>query len=112
MDGAGPELPDSRVATGRRLVSPATDRRRGLTQDLDLLAAGLGRIAAQALRQVRIGRISAAWENTRQLVCKHPLQTVLVGVGLGYFLSRTKVISDYSASFSAPFSSPSSSKRL
>ena len=104
--------PDSKRATGRRLVSPATDRRRGLTQDLDLLAAGLGRIAAQALRQVRIGRFSAAWENTRQLVCKHPLQAVLVGVGLGYFLSRTKVISDYSASFSAPFSSPSSSKRL
>jgi hypothetical protein len=82
---------DTKTATGRRLVSPDTDRCRGLTQDLNLLAAGLGRIAAQAFWQVRIGRFSAAWADTRQLVCKHPLQAVLVGVGLGYFISRTKV---------------------
>jgi hypothetical protein len=82
---------DSKTATGRRLVSPDTDRRRGLTQDLNLLAAGLGRIAAQAFRQVRIGRFSAPLADIHQLVCKYPLRAVLVGVGLGYFLSRTKV---------------------
>ena len=82
---------DREPTTGRRLAPPDADRRRGLTQDLNLLAAGLGRIAAQAFRQVRIGRFSEAWADTRQLVCKHPLQAVLVGVGLGYFLSRTKV---------------------
>jgi len=82
---------DSKTVTGRRSVSPDTDRRRGLTQDLNLLAAGLGRIAAQAFRQVRIGRFSAPLADIHQLVCKYPLRAVLVGVGLGYFLSRTKV---------------------
>ena len=40
----------------------------------------------------RSGGSEQPWRmNEHQLVCKHPLQAVLVGVGLGYFLSRTKV---------------------
>ena len=76
---------------GRRPMSPDGDRRRGLAQDLPLLASGLGRVATQPFRHVRIGRFRAALADAQQLVCKHPLQAVLVGVGLGYLLSRTKV---------------------
>lgn len=82
---------DKKTATGLRPVSPDADRRRGLAQDLPLLASGLGRVATQAFRHVRIGRFRAALADAQQLVCKHPLQAVLVGVGLGYLLSRTKV---------------------
>ena len=55
------------------------------------LASGLGCVAAQALWHVRIERFGAAVADARQLVRKHPLQAVLVGVGLGYLLSRAKV---------------------
>ena len=82
---------DREQTTGRRLVSSDADRRRGLTQDLSRLASGLGRIAARAFRHIRIGRFSAPLADMHQLVCKHPLQAVLVGLGVGYFLSRTKV---------------------
>ncbi|TKS58252.1 MAG: hypothetical protein EWM73_03585 [Nitrospira sp.] len=61
------------------------------TQDVTVLAPNLGRIAAQAFRHVRIGRFRTAFADAQQLVRKHPLQAVLVGVGLGYILSRTKV---------------------
>jgi ElaB/YqjD/DUF883 family membrane-anchored ribosome-binding protein len=79
------------AGTGRGLVSPAEDLRGRFTQDLTLLAPSLGRIAAQAFRHVRIGSFRAALADAQQLVRKHPLQAVLVGVGLGYLLSRTKV---------------------
>jgi hypothetical protein len=78
------------TTTGRRLASPTVDRGGGLAQDLTRLASGLGRVAAQALWQMRIGRFRAAVADARQLVRRHPLQAVLVGVGLGYFLSRAK----------------------
>ena len=75
----------------RRVASPTGARRRGVGQNLTLLAADLGRVAAQAVRHVRIRRFSAALADTHQLICKHPLQAVLVGTALGYLLSRTKV---------------------
>ena len=83
-------LIDREPATGRRLASLTGDRRGG-TQDLCPLASGLGRLAAQAFRHVRFERFSAALADTHKLVCTHPLQAVLVGVGLGYLLSRIKV---------------------
>ncbi len=82
---------EKETATSRRLVSPTVDRRGGLAQDLTRLASGLGRVAAQALWHVRSGTLRGALVDARQLVRKHPLQAVLVGVGLGYVLSRTKV---------------------
>ena len=90
--GGRSQAPTGReTQTDRRVASPTEARRRGVGQNLTLLAADLGRVAAQTVRHVRIGRFSAALADTHQLVCKHPLQTVLVGVVLGYLLSRTKV---------------------
>ena len=84
--------PRSRTgSTGDRLVSSTADRQGHITQDLTGLALNLGRIAAQTFRHMRVERFRSALTNSQQLVRKHPLQTVLVGVGLGYLLSRTKV---------------------
>lgn len=82
---------DRETTTGRGLASPTADRRGGCAQSLTLLASGLGRGAAQAFLHVRLGRFRIAFADAQQLVRKHPLQAVLVGVGLGYILSRTKV---------------------
>ena len=79
---------DRETAAGRGLVSSTADRRGKGAQDLTVLAPNLGRIAAQAFRHMRF---RAALADAQQLVRKHPLQAVLVGVGLGYLLSRTKV---------------------
>ena len=49
---------------------------------------GLGRVVAQVFRHVRIRRFRAASADARQVVTRHPLQAVLVGVGLGYLLAR------------------------
>ena len=66
-----------KTATGRGPASPTADQRGGLTQDISPLAAGLGRIAAQAFRHVRISRFRAALADAQQLVRMHPLQMVL-----------------------------------
>lgn len=79
------------MATGRGLASLAADRRGGLAQDLTLLSSALALVVASAFRHVRIWRFRAALAGAQQLVCKHPLRAVLIGVGLGYLLSRTKV---------------------
>ncbi len=79
------------TTTRRVLVSSTTDRHGKVAQDLTGLAPNLGRFAAQAFRHMRIERFRAALADAQQLVRKHPLQAVLVGVGLGYLLSRTKV---------------------
>lgn len=82
---------DRETPAGRGLVSSTADRRGEGVQDLTVPAPNLGRIAAQAFRHMRIERFKAALADAQQLVRKHPLQAVLVGVGLGYLLSRTKV---------------------
>ena len=79
------------TATGRGFVSSSANRRGRSAQGLTGLAPSLGRIAAQAFRHIRIERVRAALADAQQLVRKHPLQAVLVGVGFGYLLSRTKV---------------------
>lgn len=79
------------TATPHGLVSSTTDRRGKVTQGVAVLAPKLGRIAAQVFRNMRIERFRAALADAQQLVRKYPLQAVLVGMGLGYFLSRTKV---------------------
>jgi hypothetical protein len=43
---------------------------------------------AQVFLQVRISRFRAAFADAQLLVRKHPLQLVLVGVGLGYLFAR------------------------
>lgn len=82
---------DRELTTGRGLVSSTADRRGEVAQDLTVLVRTWGRVAAQAFRHVRIKRFRAAVVDAQQLVRKYPLQAVLVGVGLGYLLSRTKV---------------------
>ena len=82
---------DREPTTGRGLVSSTAERRGEVAQDLTVLAPNLGRIAAQAFQHMRLERFRAALVDAQQLVRKHPLQAVLVGVGLGYLLSRTKV---------------------
>jgi hypothetical protein len=79
---------DRETATGRGLVSPITDRHRVPAQDLTFLASDLGQVVAQVFLHVRISRFRAAFADAQQLVRKHPLQAVLVGVGLGYLFSR------------------------
>jgi hypothetical protein len=82
---------DMETVPGRGLVPSTADRPGKVAQDLTVLASNLGRIAAQAFQHMRIERFRAALADAQQLVRKHPLQAVLVGVGLGYLLSRTKV---------------------
>jgi len=80
------------TATGRELAPPALKLRRGLIPSLSpFLAPGLGQVVAQALRHGRIGQVKAVLANAHRLVSKYPLQAVLIGIGLGYLLSRTKV---------------------
>jgi hypothetical protein len=78
------------TGTDRGLASPTADRRGGHTQDPSPLVSGRGWIA-EALRHMRSERFKAVLKNAQQLVRKYPLQAVLVGVGLGFLLSRTKV---------------------
>lgn len=79
---------DRETAKGRGLVSPARNRHRVTAQDLTVLASGLGRALAQVFLHMRISRFRAAFADAQQLVRKHPLQLVLVGVGLGYLFAR------------------------
>ena len=79
------------MTTDRRLAYSSADSRSGLLGGLTLLALELGRLATHARWQVRRGRLRGIVENARQLVSKHPLRAVLLGAGLGYLLSRTKV---------------------
>jgi len=75
------------TAVGRGVVSSIRGRRGKVGV---VLAPSLGRGAALAFRHIRIERFRAALADTQQLVRKHPLQAMLVGVGVGYLLSRTK----------------------
>ena len=84
-------MPQKKKTTDRRLASSSADSRGGLAGGLTLLASGLGRLATQARWQVRGGRQRGMVASARQLVRKHPLRAVLLGAGLGYLLSRTKV---------------------
>lgn len=82
---------DRETPAGRGLVTSSAGRRGKGVQDLTVPTPNLGRIAAQAFRHMRIERFRSALADAQQLVRKHPLQAVLVGVGLGYLLSRTTV---------------------
>ena len=58
---------------GRSRAGPTADRETATGQrDRTLLASGLRRIAAQALRRVRMGRFRAAVADAHQLVPTHP----------------------------------------
>lgn len=81
---------DKETATGRKRVSSS----RKVPQDLTVLAPTMGRIAAQAFRHIRIERFRAVLADAQQLVRKYPTQAMLIGVGLGYLLSRAKGDSD------------------
>ena len=59
-------------------------------QDPSPLVSSRGWVA-EALRHIRSESFKAVLENAQHLVRKYPLQAVLVGVGLGFLLSRTKV---------------------
>lgn len=76
---------------GRGLASSSGGRKGKIAQDLIVLAPSLGRFAAQAFRHIQIDRFCGALADAQQLVRKHPLQALLVGVGVGYLLARTKV---------------------
>lgn len=82
---------DRETPASRGIVTSTADRRGKSVQDLAVPAPNLGRFAAQAFRHMRIERFGAALADAQQLVRKHLLQAVLVGVGLGYLLSRTTV---------------------
>lgn len=81
---------DKETATGRKRVSSS----RKVPQDLTVLTPTMGRIAAQAFRHIRIERFRAVLADAQQLVRKYPTQAMLIGVGLGYLLSRAKGDSD------------------
>ena len=78
------------IALGRGLISSHRGQRGKVGQDLIVLAPSLVRSAALALRHLRIERFRAALADTQQLVYKHPVQAMLVGLGVGYLLARTK----------------------
>jgi hypothetical protein len=78
------------IAMGRGLASSSRGRRGKVGQDLIVLAPSLGRSAALAFRHLRFERFRAALTDAQQLVHKHPVQAMLVGLGIGYLLSRTK----------------------
>ncbi len=81
---------DKETATGRKRVSSS----RNVPQDPTVLAPTMGRIAARAFRHIRIERFRAVLVDAQQLVRKYPTQAMLIGVGLGYLLSRAKGDSD------------------
>ena len=81
---------DKDTATGHKRVSSS----RKVPQNLTVLAPTMDRIAAQAFRHIRIERLRAVLADAQQLVRKDPTQAMLIGVGLGYLLSRAKGDSD------------------
>jgi hypothetical protein len=85
---------DRETGIGRGLVSSSEGRKGRIAQDLIMLAPSLGRFAAQAFRHIQIDRFWGALTDAQQLVRKHPLQAMLVGVGVGYLLARTNGASD------------------
>jgi hypothetical protein len=70
-----------------RLLPPIAKRGGKLVQKIRPLPFGLG-LVAEALRHMSNERFKVFFGNTQQLVQKHPLQAIFVGVGLGYLLSR------------------------
>ena len=83
---------DRDTDTDRRHARSTAGSRGGLAQDDTVPASGLERVVAETPRYVDKGRLRGGLENARQLVRKRPLQAVLLGIGLGYLLSRLKVM--------------------
>jgi hypothetical protein len=84
-------MTDKKTAVDRRLSSSTSHVRGGHVQDFTLRASGLGRGVAQVLRHVRSGKLSGGVTYANELIRKHPLQAVLIGLGLRFLFSRTRL---------------------
>ena len=78
-----------KTARGTRSSSITPNRRGKHPQEVAPLVSGVVRVV-EAIRHVPSGTFKTALGNAQHLVYKYPLQAMLVGVGLGYLLRRTK----------------------
>jgi|GEM_PF-1464966 len=71
-------MPDRKTALDRRPASSPPDVRGGRSA------------LAQVLRHMRSGKLSEGVSYANELIRKHPLQAVLIGMGLQFIFSRTR----------------------